>query len=471
MEKVSVNLKPLVRRVNLPTVIKTAILPGDDEEKIFIATQVGEIYYLDKGSVETFLDIRPNVLKLGSFGGYDERGLLGLAFHPNFNQNGLFYIHYSVANSQGPGAKITERQLPEFFMPNPCNSQPQKFEWRNRETFYDHIDTVEEWRHQINGKAEKIRTLLNLRRPFFNHNGVNSLNFSPETGKLVLTTGDGGSGYNPFNLSQNDLEIAGKIIENDVANNLIIEKMPVVTRFDELPMNVLNMFSVMAKGVRNITGIAFQKNGENFIKYIGNVGQDLVEAVYSFENYESIPARDIVRKNLRAEDAEFGMINFGWRAWEGMFPTAFIEECENGGEQKTIAYYEEAIKTSLKRLLPLTEYFHQDPRPNKFSGTALTGVQVYMGSDVPQLTGKVIFTDILRKTDTNEKRGVLAYTENAIRKPNEYRIIEIKNMNPLVPSYFISLGSNLNQTKLYLGTYESMSVQEKNKGIVYEMTP
>ena len=82
--------------------------------------------------------------------------------------------------------------------------------------------------------------------------------------------------------------------------------MPVVTRFDELPMNVLNMFSVMAKGVRNITGIAFQKNGENFIKYIGNVGQDLVEAVYSFENYESIPARDIVRKNLRAEDAEFG---------------------------------------------------------------------------------------------------------------------------------------------------------------------
>ena len=247
--------------------------------------------------------------------------------------------------------------------------------------------------------------------------------------------------------------------------------MPVVTRFDELPMNVLNMFSVMAKGVRNITGIAFQKNGENFIKYIGNVGQDLVEAVYSFENYESIPARDIVRKNLRAEDAEFGMINFGWRAWEGMFPTAFIEECENGGEQKTIAYYEEAIKTSLKRLLPLTEYFHQDPRPNKFSGTALTGVQVYMGSDVPQLTGKVIFTDILRKTDTNEKRGVLAYTENAIRKPNEYRIIEIKNMNPLVPSYFVSLGSNLNQTKLYLGTYESMSVQEKNKGIVYEMTP
>ncbi|MGB7530191.1 MAG: hypothetical protein WBK54_01405, partial [Bacilli bacterium] len=93
MEKVSVNLKPLVRRVNLPTVIKTAILPGDDEEKIFIATQVGEIYYLDKGSVETFLDIRPNVLKLGSFGGYDERGLLGLAFHPNCYANSILSVN------------------------------------------------------------------------------------------------------------------------------------------------------------------------------------------------------------------------------------------------------------------------------------------------------------------------------------------------------------------------------------------
>ncbi|HHX81041.1 MAG TPA: PQQ-dependent sugar dehydrogenase, partial [Acholeplasmataceae bacterium] len=119
MEKVSVSLKPLVRRINLPTVLKTAILPGENTEKLFIATQVGEIYYLNNGAIELFLDIRPQVLKLGSFGGYDERGLLGLAFHPNFNQNGLFYLHYSVASSQGPGAKFENlRQgLPELFSP------------------------------------------------------------------------------------------------------------------------------------------------------------------------------------------------------------------------------------------------------------------------------------------------------------------------------------------------------------------
>lgn len=68
-----------------------------------------------------------------------------------------------------------------------------------------------------------------------NHNGVNSLNFSPETGKLVLTTGDGGSGYDPFNLSQDDMEIAGKIIEIDVTKNTYIDNPPVVTRFNELP--------------------------------------------------------------------------------------------------------------------------------------------------------------------------------------------------------------------------------------------
>ncbi len=73
---------------------------------------------------------------------------------------------------------------------------------------------------------QKRRTLLNLRRPFSNHNGVNSLNFSPETGKLALTTGDGGSGYDPFNLSQDNMEIAGKIIEIDVSKNTLINNPP-----------------------------------------------------------------------------------------------------------------------------------------------------------------------------------------------------------------------------------------------------
>ncbi|NLT48437.1 MAG: PQQ-dependent sugar dehydrogenase, partial [Clostridiales bacterium] len=180
MVNVRVHLQPIVGMINLPTVLKTAILPGETAERLFIATQVGEILYPGNAVIETFLDIREQVLRLGtSRGGYDERGLLGLAFHPEFSGNGLFYLHYSVAGTQGPGA------LPGPFQPDPCDPGTLNLRWTDREVRYDHIDTVEEWILEPDGQPRKLRTLLNLRRPFFNHNGVNSLNFSPENGKLV----------------------------------------------------------------------------------------------------------------------------------------------------------------------------------------------------------------------------------------------------------------------------------------------
>ena len=284
MIKVKVRLRPIVNRINLPTVLKTTILPGDRVERLFIATQVGEIFYIGNGEVRTFLDIRSLIIKLGaSGGGYDERGLLGLAFHPQFYYNGLFYLHYSVAGTQGPGA------LTQSFTPDPCDPNTLNLKWTNRETQYDHIDTVEEWILQNNGQPQKRRTLLNLRRPFMNHNGVNSLNFSPETGKLVLTTGDGGSGYDPFNLSQDEMEIAGKIIEIDVGKSHSIANPPVVTRFNELPIPIQETLTVIAKGVRNIIGISYQRYYNRYIKYVANVGQDLVESIFSFVQYKPIP--------------------------------------------------------------------------------------------------------------------------------------------------------------------------------------
>ena len=101
---IRVSLRPMVNRLNLPTVIKTTILPGDTIERLFIATQVGEIFFIGDGIIHTFLNIRPRIITLGSSsGGYDERGLLGLAFHPEFNNNSLFYLHYSLAGTQGKG--------------------------------------------------------------------------------------------------------------------------------------------------------------------------------------------------------------------------------------------------------------------------------------------------------------------------------------------------------------------------------
>ncbi|HZG73891.1 MAG TPA: PQQ-dependent sugar dehydrogenase, partial [Chondromyces sp.] len=344
MIKVKVGLRPIASKINLPTVLKTTILPGDSVERLFIATQVGEIFYIGNGVIRTFLDIRPRILKLGvSSGGYDERGLLGLAFHPEFYYNGLFYLHYSVAGTQGPGA------LPESFNPDPCDPETLNLRWTNRETQYDHIDTIEEWVLQSNGHPKKRRTLLNLRRPFSNHNGVNSLNFSPETGKLVLTTGDGGSGYDPFNLSQEDLEIAGKIIEIDVGKNTYINNPPAVTRFNELPITIQETLTVMAKGVRNIPGISFQRFYNQYIKYAGNVGQDLVESIFSFVHYKPIPVTQLIHASfMNSEPDKEGFVNFGWRGWEGAFPVSIIRKCTKNStlNEQTITYYNEAVTLS-----------------------------------------------------------------------------------------------------------------------------
>ncbi|MFE4242634.1 PQQ-dependent sugar dehydrogenase [Peribacillus butanolivorans] len=476
MIKVKVSLRPIVSKINLPTVLKTAILPGDSIERLFIATQVGEIFYIGDGVIRTFLDIRPRIIKLGdselgvSRGGYDERGLLGLAFHPEFYYNGLFYLHYSVAGTQGPGA------LSEPFRPNPCDPRTLNLRWINRENQYDHIDTVEEWILQSNGQPQKRRTLLNLRRPFFNHNGVNSLNFSPETGNLVLTTGDGGSGYDPFNLSQDDMEIAGKIIEIDVVKNTFIYNPPVITRFNELPAPIQETLTVIAKGVRNIPGISFQRFYNQYIKYVGNVGQDLVESIFSFVHYKPIPVTQLIQASLMKSKPDLeGFINFGWRGWEGAFPTSFIRGCSANPtlDEKTIAYYNEAINSSVKRIQPITSYFHKDPRPDKFGGTALTGVQPYMGNGIPNLTGSVVFTDLAKDKESQPPvRGVLAYTRVGTDcKLNDFSVIETDYNFGSQSSYYVNLGTNLDQTRLYLGVYGSMKVTDFNQGTVFEIAP
>ncbi|MDQ0257780.1 hypothetical protein J2S74_005242 [Evansella vedderi] len=469
MKKVKVDLHPIVSNINLPTVLKTAILPGDSFESLFVATQVGEVLSIGNGIIRTFLDIRERVIRLGSNGGYDERGLVGLAFHPDFYCNGLFYLHYSVAGTQGPGA------LSESFEPDPCDPKTLTLKWNNRETQFDHIDTVEEWMLQ-NGLPQKRRTLLNLRRPFFNHNGVNSLNFSPETGKLVLTTGDGGSGYDPFHLSQDLMEIAGKIIEMDVDEDTFIEHPPTVTRFDELPVSIQETLTVIVSGVRNAPGISYQRYNNQYIKYVGNVGQKLVESIFSFVKYKPIPVTQIVQADLRkAEPEQEGFINLGWRGWEGDFPSPIIRECPDNSEldEHTIAFYNEAVITSTKRIRPLINYFHEDPRPDKFAGTALTGVQVYRGNSISHLTGSIVFTDFARREESDAPtRGALAYTKVRMDgRPNDFRVIDIDYEFGSEAVYYVSLGTDLNQTRLFLGAYGSPRVTDFNKGTIFEIVP
>lgn len=397
---------------------------------------------------------------------------MGLAFHPNFSYNGLFYLHHTIAGSQGPGA------LPDSFMPDPCDPSTLNMQWTNRETRYDHIDTIEEWILQSNGQVQKRCTLLSLRRPFMNHTGVNSLNFSPETGNLVFTNGDGGAGYDPFNLSQNIMEIAGKIIEIDVNNNILFNNPnpPAVTRFNELPVQVQRNLIVIAKGVRNIPGISFQKYYNQYTKYVGNVGQDLAESIFSFIFYKPIPAMEIIQASSRnVELNEEGLINFGWRGWEGDFPTDIINSCSADSDlnEKVIAYYNEAVQTAPRRINPLTCYYHMDARPDKFEDSSLTGVQSYVGNEISDLTGSVVFTDFATEGESQElAKGTLAYTK--VRpdcKLSDYGIIETNYNFGSSPYYFMCLGSNLDQTKLYLGAYTSANVTDYNQETIFEIVP
>jgi hypothetical protein len=139
-------------------------------------------------------------------------------------------------------------------------------------------------------------------------------------------------------------------------------------------------------------------------------------------------------------------------------------------KEKTIAYYDETLSTSVQRLQPLTSYYHEDPRPDKFGGTALTGVQAYSGIGIPDLMGSVVFTDLAQKQANSPVRGVLAYTQvKADCTPNDYSVIETDHHFGSQAAYYVSLGANRNQTRLYLGVYNSIKVTDFNQGSVFEI--
>lgn len=85
-----------------------------------------------------------------------------------------------------------------------------------------------------------------------------------------------------------------------------------------------------------------------------------------------------------------------------------------------------------------------------------------MGNGIPALTGNVVFTDLARREESRSPaRGVLAYTKMRTDcKLNDYSVIEANYNFESQSAYFVSLGTNQNQTRLYLGVYGSMKVTD-----------
>jgi len=218
--------------------------PGDGTDRIVVTEQPGRVIIFDnKPDVSEFavaLDIRT---KVGSKA--NEEGLLGLAFHPKFKDNGQVFLHYTAA----PGKKnIVSR-------------------W-----------TFDSDRKTIDPKSEQV--LLTLDQPFDNHNG-GCLGFGPD-GFLYIAFGDGGQRDDPLDYAQNKNVWFGKILRIDVdaaASNTqpygIPKDNPFVGKESHKP-------EIYAYGLRNVWRFSFDR--KTGVLYAGDVGQDLWEMIYVIEN-------------------------------------------------------------------------------------------------------------------------------------------------------------------------------------------
>ena len=258
----TVRLVPVVDRLHLVTDINVV---GD---WVYICTQPGVLMRKNLASTSTrdasvFLDIRPKVGTLGARipslpglgyatpGTYDERGLLGFAADPAFASNGRFWIWYS---------NISQFSNPKDF-----------FQWTVSTTAswdrsrYDHVDYLDEYR-VVDGAPQFRRTLLKLKRPYFNHTGFQSLVWSPEQKTLVLGLGDGGSEYDPHNLAQDDRQLSGKLLKIDLgllAGRDFRNNPPVATFADLAAQGVpAGAFKVLVKGLRNPSKVHYEQTSE-----------------------------------------------------------------------------------------------------------------------------------------------------------------------------------------------------------------
>ncbi|MCZ6598647.1 MAG: PQQ-dependent sugar dehydrogenase [Planctomycetota bacterium] len=230
----------------------------EGDPRLFIVEQHGRIKILTDGAVlaTPFLDIDAKVLGSG------ERGLLGLAFHPDYSTNGFFYVSYS----DNAGDTILERYS--------VSANPDLAD----DTSGVHILFVDQ--------------------PFSNHNG-GGIHFGPD-GMLYLALGDGGSGGDPGCRSQKGDTLLGKLLRLDIDGGLPYAIPP----DNPYVGDPRNLDEIWARGLRNPWRWSFDRETGDL--WIGDVGQGAKEEI-SFTAASST-----------------GGENYGWKIMEGFncFSTA-----------------------------------------------------------------------------------------------------------------------------------------------------
>jgi glucose/arabinose dehydrogenase len=324
---------------------------NEDRDRRFIVDQVGQIYVHGPDGIEEepFLDLTDRIVEVGTAtdAGFDERGVLGLAFHPDFAENGQFYVRYSAPPREG---------TPED---------------------YDHTFVLSEFTTTDDGERgdpDSERTLLELPEPQFNHN-AGAIAFGPD-GYLYVTVGDGGDaddtglghvedwydeneGGNGQDLEQN---LLGSILRIDVDGEG--EETPYAIPEDNPLVDGPGLPEHYAWGFRNPWRMSFN-DGDLFV---ADVGQNLFEEVSVVENGG----------------------NYGWNIKEATHcfstenPSRPPEDCPDTAP-------DEAPYDGQELIDPIIEYPHFVD--DQTVGISITGGYVYQGDAIPELQGTYVFGD------------------------------------------------------------------------------
>jgi glucose/arabinose dehydrogenase len=261
---------------------------GDGSGRLYVNGRTGRVQILEPdGAVreEAFVDLADRVLSGG------ERGLLGLAFHPDFERNGRVFVHYSRA---GDGATVVSELRAE----NPLRADPAS-----------------------------ERVLLTVAQPFPNHNG-GQLAFGPD-GYLYIGLGDGGSGGDPFDNAQNLSVLLGKVLRIDVDGRATGGRQYAIPRDNPFATEGIQPGAgapeVWAYGLRNPWSFSFDPEGGDL--YIADVGQNAWEEV-----------------NRQPGDSRGGE-NYGWDIMEGRH--CYQDDCDQSGYVKPIAEYSHELGCSV----------------------------------------------------------------------------------------------------------------------------
>ncbi|MFQ5412838.1 MAG: PQQ-dependent sugar dehydrogenase [Phycisphaerae bacterium] len=342
---------------------------GDGSGRLFVVDQCGLVRIIDANGVllpTPFLDITTLIPPLDGF--FDERGLLGLAFHPDYVNNGRFFVRYSAPRAD-PVPPEPCNDVPPFFLPGCHKEVLSEF-------------SVSAGDPNVADPSSEI-VLFEVDEPQFNHNS-GKVAFGPD-GLLYFTLGDGGGAndslddpnlpHGPNGNGQNTFTALGSILRIDVDSPpdpglpfAIPPDNPFADGVDGLP-------EIYAYGFRNAFRFSFDDGpGGDGSLVLADVGQDLFEEI------------DIVALGG----------NYGWAIREGFHcfdpfnpgvPPALCTDTGPLGETMVD---------------PVMTYDHG-------VGIAVIGGFVYRGMQFPELTGRYVFGDF--STDFVTPDGRLFYAD------------------------------------------------------------